>query len=168
MLGHIRMPSEVLDRENYAHVDNNRVLRVAETPVSTFSIDVDTGAYSNVRRMLNEGRMPLKDAVRVEELINYFSYNYPLPEHTKTPFQVTTEVGPTPWNKNTHLLHIGINGFNDAQKTLPPTNLVFLVDVSGSMQSPGKLGLLKSSLKLLTNHLREQDNISIAVYAGVE
>jgi len=166
MLNTIRRPSEPIDRENYAPIDSNQVIRVAQTPVSTFSIDVDTGAYSNVRRMLNEGRMPLKDAVRVEELINYFSYNYPVPKNNKIPFQVTTEVGPAPWNKNTHLLHIGIKGFDATQKTLPPSNLVFLVDVSGSMQSPDKLGLLKSSLKLLTKQLRKQDNISLAVYAG--
>lgn len=166
MLQSIRAPSEPIDRENYAQFDDNSIKLVSESPVSTFSIDVDTGAYSNVRRMLNEGRMPREDAVRVEEMINYFSYNYPVPENNTTPFRVITEVGPTPWNKNTHLLHIGIKGFDSADEALPPANLVFLLDVSGSMQSEKKLGLLKSSLKLLTGKLREQDRISIVVYAG--
>ncbi len=166
MLQSIRAPSEPLDRENYAQFDDNSVKLVAESPVSTFSIDVDTGAYSNVRRMLNEGRMPREDAVRVEEMINYFSYNYPAPEDDTTPFRVTTEVGPSPWNKDTHLVHIGIKGFDSSHESLPAANLVFLLDVSGSMQSEKKLGLLKSSLKLLTGKLREQDRISIVVYAG--
>jgi len=166
VLQSIRPDSEELDRENYAHFDDAGVRRVAENPVSTFSIDVDTGAYSNVRRMLNTGRLPTRDAVRVEELINYFSYDYPAPKSSRLPFAVYTEVGPAPWNTNSHLLHIGIRGFDAAREQLPPSNLVFLVDVSGSMQSPDKLGLLKSALKLLTKQLRENDKISIVVYAG--
>lgn len=162
----IRDASEPLDRENYAHVENNRVIRVAENPVSTFSIDVDTGSYSNVRRILNQGRLPVKDAVRVEELVNYFSYNYPLPDNNNQPFRVTTEVGPTPWNTNSKLLHVGIKGFDIDKKNLPASNLVFLLDVSGSMMSDDKLGLLKSSLKLLSKQLRPEDRISIVVYAG--
>ena len=162
----IRAPSEPIDRENYQHFDDNRIKLVAEAPVSTFSIDVDTGSYSNVRRMINNGQLPREDAVRVEELINYFSYDYPMPDNTETPFAVTTEVGVTPWNPDTHLLHIGIKGFDVKQDKLPASNLVFLVDVSGSMKSPNKLGLLKSALKLLSKQMRAEDRISIVVYAG--
>jgi len=152
------------NRENYAHFDDNPLKRVSEHPVSTFSIDVDTGSYSNVRRMLNSGQLPQQDAVRVEEMINYFSYDYPLPDSIDPPFKVTTEIAPTPWNKKTHLLHIGIKGYNIPKDNLPPSNLVFLVDVSGSMQ--GELALLKSSLKMLTQQLTTKDKVSLVVYAG--
>ncbi len=162
----IRPPSEPLDRERYAHYDDNPVKRVAEAPVSTFSIDVDTGAYSNVRRMVNAGRLPVQDAVRVEELINYFSYDYPSPQQGEVPFRVTTELGPSPWNPHTHLLHVGIKGYEPPRAELPPANLVFLVDVSGSMRSPDKLGLLKSAMKLLVRQLRAEDRVSLVVYAG--
>ncbi len=155
-----------IDRENYAHFQDNPIKRVQENPVSTFSIDVDTGAYANVRRILNSGRLPQHDAVRVEEMINYFTYDYPLPDSLDPPFRVTTEVGPTPWNPKTRLLHIGIKGYNIPKDKLPPANLVFLIDVSGSMDSPDKLGLLKSSLKLLTKQLSAKDKVSIVVYAG--
>lgn len=155
-----------IDRENYAHFKDNPIKRVPENPVSTLSIDVDTGAYANVRRILNNGRLPQHDAVRVEEMINYFSYDYPLPDNLDPPFRVTTEVAPTPWNQKTHLLHIGIKGYNIPKDKLPPANLVFLVDVSGSMESPDKLGLLKSALKLLTKQLSTKDKVSIVVYAG--
>jgi len=155
-----------IDRENYAHFDDNPIKRVKDNPVSTLSIDVDTGAYANVRRVLNSGRLPQHDAVRVEEMINYFTYDYPLPEALDPPFRVTTEVAPTPWNKKTNLLHIGIKGYNIPKDKLPPANLVFLADVSGSMNSPDKLGLLKSALKLLTKQLSEKDKVSIVVYAG--
>ena len=165
-LNAIRLPSEKLDRENYAHFDDNPVKRVAEHPVSTFSIDVDTGSYANIRRLLNAGRLPRRDAVRSEELINYFSYHYPLPSDLSTPFAVYREIAPTPWNRNTYLLHIGIKGYDVAREKLPAANLVFLVDVSGSMNSPDKLGLLKSSLKLLTRRLTEKDRVSLVVYAG--
>ena len=127
----LRAPSEPVNRENYAHFDDNSVKLVAEAPVSTFSIDVDTGAYSNVRRMLNNGQLPVEDAVRVEELINYFSYDYPLPKNSKQPFAVTTEIGVSPWNPATHILHIGIKGYDVSRAALPASNLVFLVDVSG-------------------------------------
>ncbi|MDQ6958213.1 MAG: VWA domain-containing protein [Mariprofundaceae bacterium] len=162
----IRLPSEPLDRENYAHVDTSPVKLVNEHPVSTFSIDVDTGAYANVRRFLNQGRIPPKDAVRIEEMINYFSYHYPAPENTKQPFRVIMELAPTPWNPKTRLLHIGIQGYKLQRNELPPANLVFLLDVSGSMQSPNKLGLLKSALKLLAGQMGKKDRISIVVYAG--
>ena len=162
----IRLPSEPVDRENYAHFDDNPVKRVAEYPVSTFSIDVDTGSYANIRRMLNAGQLPRKDAIRSEELINYFSYDYPLPSDLSRPFSVYKEIAPTPWNKDTYLLHIGIKGYHVAEEKLPSANLVFLVDVCGSMNSPDKLGLLKSSLKLLTKRLTAKDRVSLVVYAG--
>ena len=162
----IRAPAEQVNRENYNHFDDNQVKLVAEAPVSTFSIDVDTGSYSNVRRMINAGNLPREDAVRVEELINYFAYDYPLPENKQTPFSITTEVGVTPWNPETRLMHVGIKGYDLSEKELPASNLVFLVDVSGSMNSPNKLGLLKSALKLLSRKMRTEDKISIVVYAG--
>ena len=162
----IRPPGEPLDRENYNHFDDNQIKLVAEAPVSTFSIDVDTGSYSNVRRMINGGNLPREDAVRVEELINYFAYDYPQPEDSNVPFSVTTETSVTPWNPDTRLMHIGIKGYDIADKDLPASNLVFLVDVSGSMNSPDKLGLLKSALKLLSKQMRTEDRISIVVYAG--
>jgi len=165
-LDSLRAPSEPVDRENYAHYDDNGVMLVAETPVSTFSIDVDTGSYSNVRRMLNNGQLPVGDAVRVEELVNYFSYDYPLPESSARPFSVTTEIGVTPWNPDTRILHIGIKGYDMDKQSLPASNLVFLVDVSGSMKAPDKLGLLKSALKLLSKQMRSDDRVSIVVYAG--
>ena len=161
-----RPPSEEVNRENYEHFDNNPVLRVAENPVSTFSIDVDTGSYTNVRRMLHQGQWPVKDAVRVEEFINYFNYDYPTPKSPEHPFNTITEIGPNPWNPNTYLLHIGIKAYDVAQEQLPPSNLVFLVDVSGSMHSPDKLPLLVNSLKLLVNKMRDQDQLSLVVYAG--
>ncbi|MGD8937114.1 MAG: VWA domain-containing protein [Thiogranum sp.] len=165
-LADLRAPSEPVDRERYAHFTDSPLQRVAEQPFSTFSIDVDTGAYSNVRRMLNAGRRPVRDAVRTEELINYFSYDYPRPTNRNRPFSITTEVGPTPWNPDTRLLHIGIQGYEVPRDQLPPANLVFLVDVSGSMQSPDKLELLKSALRLLVGELNADDRISLAVYAG--
>jgi Ca-activated chloride channel family protein len=165
-LTQIRAPSEPTDRENYAHFDDNPVKRVSEHPVSTFSIDVDTGSYTNVRRMLNYGQLPPHDAVRVEEMINYFAYDYPLPDSLDPPFKVTTEIAPTPWNQKTHLLHLGIKGYSIPKDKLPPANLVFLVDVSGSMQSRNKLDLLKSTLKLLTQQLTAKDKVSLVVYAG--
>jgi Ca-activated chloride channel family protein len=160
------LPGEPTERENYAHFDNSPVQRVIEHPVSTFSIDVDTGSYANVRRFLHSGVLPVRDAVRVEELINYFSYDYPAPDTPATPFRVTIEVGPTPWNPDTRLLQIGIKGYEPPQQELPPANLVFLIDVSGSMSSPDKLELVKSALLLLARQLRASDRLSIVVYAG--
>jgi Ca-activated chloride channel family protein len=162
----IRIPSEPLNRENYAQFNDNPLQRVVEAPFSTFSIDVDTGAYSNLRRLLNAGSKPARDAVRTEELINYFSYDYPRPQDRARPFSISTEVGPTPWNTSTRLLHIGIQGYEVPASNLPAANLVFLVDVSGSMQAANKLELLKSSLKLLLRRLDARDRISIVVYAG--
>ncbi|MFQ5658927.1 MAG: von Willebrand factor type A domain-containing protein [Gammaproteobacteria bacterium] len=165
-LDSIRMAAGPVDRENYAHFDDNAIRRVLEHPVSTFSIDVDTGAYANVRRMLSAGQLPAQDAVRAEELINYFSYEYPVSADKSVPFSLHKEMAPTPWNPDTYLLHIGIKGYELPQEQLPPANLVFLIDVSGSMQSANKLKLLKTSLKLLTRHLGRDDSVSIVVYAG--
>ncbi|MDQ5909635.1 MAG: Ca-activated chloride channel [Pseudomonadota bacterium] len=162
----LRAPGEPTDREQYAHQEENPVKRVTEQPVSTFSIDVDTGSYANVRRFLNEGRLPPRDAVRVEEMINYFDYDYPLPDGQKPPFRVSTELAPTPWNPKTRLLAIGVKGYEVPKTRLPPANLVFLIDVSGSMNAPDKLGLLKPALKLLVRQLRPEDKVAIAVYAG--
>ncbi|MBI3799948.1 MAG: von Willebrand factor type A domain-containing protein [Deltaproteobacteria bacterium] len=161
-----RLPREAENRERYASITANPIQRVAEQPVSTFSIDVDTGAYANVRRFLHSGTLPVRDAVRVEELINYFSYDYPPPDTAATPFRLTSESAPTPWNPNTVLLLLGLKGSVVPQPELPPANLVFLVDVSGSMQSPDKLDLVKSALLLLCRQLRGSDRISLVVYAG--
>ena len=162
----VTMPLSESNRENYNHFEDNGVQITKQNPVSTFSIDVDTGAYSNMRRMLNQGIMPAKDSIRVEELINYFSYQYALPDNKEQPFSINTEMAPSPWNNQAKLLHIGIQGFKAENKTLPASNLTFLIDVSGSMNSPSKLGLLKSSFKLMANNMRAQDRISIVAYAG--
>ena len=152
--------------EKYAERDDNPVQRVAEQPVSTFSIDVDTGSYSNVRRMIRQGVRPPGDAVRAEEFINYFDYGHPGPASLATPFRATTEVAPAPWNAKRQLLMVGIKGFDVPKAQLPPANLVFLLDTSGSMNSPDKLPLLKQAFAELTRQLRAQDRVSIVVYAG--
>ncbi len=155
-----------LDREAYSHFDNNPIHLVSESPVSTFSIDVDTASYSNIRRIIAQGSMPRADAVRVEEMINYFSYGYPNTGSTDDPFSVYTEIGPSPWHPNRHLLHVGIKGHEIPEADLPPANLVFLIDVSGSMQSADKLALLKTSMKMLIRRLSHADRVAIVVYAG--
>lgn len=152
-------------REQYQNLPDNPVHRVAETPVSTFSVDVDTGSYANVRRFLNQGSLPPEGAVRPEEMVNYFPYNYALPTDG-SPFGVTTEVATTPWNPHTQLLRIGIKASDRAVADLAPANLVFLVDVSGSMDRREGLPLVKSTLKLLVDQLRDQDRVSLVVYAG--
>jgi len=152
--------------EKYAPRDDNPVQRASEQPVSTFSIDVDTGSYSNVRRMLRQGQRPPADAVRAEEFINYFDYGHPAPAGRDVPFRVTTELAPAPWNAQRQLLMIGIKGYDVPKATLPPSNLVFLIDTSGSMDSPDKLPLLKQAFALLVPQLRAQDRVSIVVYAG--
>ena len=151
------------DREPYATIDDNKVMLTRESPVSTLSVDVDTGSYSVVRRYINGGRLPPKNSVRTEELINYFNYHYPRPESRKQPIQLYTEVAPTPWNSNTKLLHVGAQGFLPQKR--PAANLVFLLDVSGSMHSANKLPLLKASFKLLVNNLPAADRVSIVTYA---
>lgn len=152
-------------REQYQALADNSTHSVAEAPVSTFSADVDTGAYANVRRLLNQGRLPPEGAVRLEEMVNYFPYHYALPSDG-SPFGVTTELAATPWNPHTRLLRIGIKASDRSVAELAPANLVFLVDVSGSMDRREGLPLVKSTLKLLVDQLREQDRVSLVVYAG--
>jgi Ca-activated chloride channel family protein len=154
------------ERDRFEKTDPNPLKLVAEEPVSTFSVDVDTASYSFVRRALNEGRLPQKDAVRVEELINYFDYNYPLPEDASQPFKPTVNVFTTPWNPKTKLLHIGIKGHDVIPAEKPASNLVFLLDVSGSMHSEDKLPLLKKAFRLLVDQLDAKDTVSIVTYAG--
>ncbi|MDM9583625.1 MULTISPECIES: VWA domain-containing protein [unclassified Nostoc] len=151
--------------ENYNRIEDNPFHRVGNDPLSTFSIDVDTASYSNVRRFITQGELPPKDAVRIEELINYFTYNYPQPKGDR-PFSVTTEVAAAPWNPRHKLVQVGLQGKRLESKTLPPSNLVFLIDVSGSMDDPNKLPLVQQSLKLLVNQLRPEDRVSLVVYAG--
>ncbi len=152
--------------ERYAELDDNPVRLAAEDPVSTFSVDVDTGSYSNVRRMLRQGVRPPADAVRAEEFINYFDYGHAAPTSPGVPFRATTELAPAPWNPKRHLLMIGIKGYDVAKAQLPPANLVFLLDTSGSMDAPDKLPLLKQSFAALVSQLRAQDRVSIVAYAG--
>ncbi|WP_434607445.1 vWA domain-containing protein [Pseudomonas sp. R1-7] len=152
-------------REQYEKLPDNPIHSVAETPVSTFSVDVDTGSYANVRRFLNQGSLPPEGAVRLEEMVNYFPYSYALPT-AGSPFGVITEVAPSPWNPHTRLLRIGIKASDRAVADLAPANLVFLVDVSGSMDRREGLPLVKSTLKLLVDQLRDQDRVSLVVYAG--
>ena len=151
--------------EEYKNRADNSFQDVLSTPLSTFSIDVDTAAYSNMRRFINTGALPPIDAVRTEELLNYFTYNYPQPTDGN-PFSVNTEVGDCPWSPGHKLMLLGIQGQQIKTEQLPPTNLVFLIDVSGSMASPDKLPLLKTAFKLLVRQLREQDTVAIVVYAG--
>lgn len=154
------------DRETYRDVEPNPVKVAATEPVSTFSADVDTASYSVVRRFLNDGRLPPSDAVRVEEMVNYFDYSYAVPNDRAKPFQPTVAVYPTPWNPATEIVHIGIQGYGLPQGERPPVNLVLLLDVSGSMEDPDKLPLLQKSLSMLTKEMTAHDRISIVVYAG--
>lgn len=151
--------------ESYKEIEENTFKMLKSSPLSTFSIDVDKAGYSNVRRMINNGQKIPKDAVKIEEMINYFNYDYPQPQG-KHPFSIHTEVNTTPWNKNSKLIKIGLQGKNIPLDDIPPSNLVFLIDVSGSMNSQNKLPLLKSAFKLLVNQLRDEDKISIVTYAG--
>lgn len=155
----------VHNTEEYDAIRENIFQGALKSPLSTFSIDVDAAAYSNVRRFLNNGQAPPIDAVRIEEMINYFNYDYTQPDKTD-PFSINTELSTTPWNEEHKLVHIGLQGRKIPTENLPPSNLVFLIDVSGSMNSPNKLPLLKSAFKLLVDELRPQDNVAIVVYAG--
>jgi Ca-activated chloride channel family protein len=151
--------------EAYSRVVDNQFVSPRTSPLSTFSVDVDTASYSNVRRFLEQGALPPADAVRIEELVNYFSYDYPDPQGQE-PFSVTTELSAAPWNPEHRLLLVGVQGKRIAQQALPPRNLVFLVDVSGSMNEPNKLPLLKYALRELVNSLDGKDRVSLVVYAG--
>ncbi len=151
--------------EGYDYINENTFRKAAENPLSTFSIDVDGASYSNVRRMLHAGQIPAAGAVRVEEMINYFQYDYPQPKKD-VPFSFVTEINDCPWNSQNKLVLIGMQGKKIAAEDLPAANLVFLIDVSGSMSDANKLPLVKASLKMLTDQLRDQDKVSIVVYAG--
>ena len=161
-----RRPDSAQGRDRFARFEPNPVKVVAEEPVSTFSIDVDTASYSFLRASLNEGHLPEKDAVRIEELVNYFPYEYAPPETRGTPFATHVSVMPAPWNDAAQLMHIGIKGYVPERTAVPRANLVFLIDTSGSMDAPNKLPLLVSSFKLLLNALVPEDRIAIVAYAG--
>lgn len=154
-----------VSRERYAHIQENPFHRVSSDPLSTFSIDVDTASYANVRRFLRDGELPPPGAVRVEELVNYFRFDYPEPTGA-TPFSVTTEVATCPWNPRHHLALIGLRGRAVPRGEAPARNLVFLVDVSGSMQDPDKLPLVQQGLRLLAERLTKDDRVAMVVYAG--
>lgn len=162
---HHNFSSPQFNTEGYDAITENRFLETSNNPLSTFSIDVDGASYSNVRRFLNSGQLPPAGSVRVEELINYFHYNYPQPRNGD-PFSINTEAGMCPWNPEHRLVMIGLQGKKIPTTNLPPSNLVFLIDVSGSMMDENKLPLVKASMKLLTEQLREEDRVSIVVYAG--
>lgn len=151
--------------EEYKYNQDNKYQSVVSAPVSTFSIDVDTASYSNMRRFINAGQMPPPDAIRTEELLNYFLYDYPQPTGSE-PFSLTSEVSACPWNPSHQLVMIGLQAKHLKDEELPPANLVFLIDVSGSMNEPNKLPLLKAAFKLLTQQLRDNDKVAIVVYAG--
>jgi Ca-activated chloride channel family protein len=157
--------SAPFNTEGYDLVEDNAFRSAQRDPLSTFSVDVDTASYANVRRFLNAGQLPPKDAVRIEEMINYFSYDYPEPEGA-APFSVTTEVGDCPWRPAHRLVLIGLQGRRLADAQMPPRNLVFLIDVSGSMDDPAKLPLVQASLQLLVEQLTARDRVAIVVYAG--
>ena len=156
---------EPMNTENYAVIEESRFLPAGANPRSTFSIDVDAASYTNVRRFLTSGQQPPKDAVRIEELLNYFRYDYPEPDGEDR-FSVTTNLAVTPWAPEHRLLRIGIKGRSLRTESVPPSNLVFLIDVSGSMQPPNKLPLVKQAFRLLVQELRTQDRVAIVVYAG--
>lgn len=153
------------NREGYDNITENRFLKATDNPLSTFSIDVDGAAYSNVRRFINNSQLPPAGAIRIEEMVNYFKYEYPQPVKDE-PFSINTEISDAPWNKDHKLVLIGLQGKKIPTENLPPSNLVFLIDVSGSMYGPERLPLVKSSMKMLVDQLRQQDRISMVVYAG--
>ncbi len=153
------------DTEEYGSFRENRFFSASDEPLSTFSLDVDAASYGNIRRMINNGQIPEKDAVRIEEMINYFSYDYPQPAGGH-PVNILTETTACPWNPQNQLVRIGVKAREIPSENLPASNFVFLLDVSGSMDAPNKLPLVKSSLKLLLNNLREKDRVAVVVYAG--
>lgn len=153
------------NREGYDKITENRFLKATDNPLSTFSIDVDGAAYSNIRRFINRSQLPPSGAIRIEEMVNYFKYEYPQPVKDE-PFSINTEISDAPWNKDHKLVLIGLQGKKIPTENLPASNLVFLIDVSGSMYGPERLPLVKSSMKMLVDQLRQQDKISMVVYAG--
>lgn len=158
-------PARRFNTEDYSRIYENEFLEARNNPLSTFSIDVDSASYANVRRFIMQNTLPPKDAVRIEEMINYFRYDYPQPDDGHA-FSITTEAAPCPWNPEHTLVMIGLQGQQMAVSNLPPNNLVFLIDVSGSMDEPNKLPLVKAALRLLVNELRPQDRVALVVYAG--
>lgn len=154
------------NRDNYLESPSNGVKQVSQSPLSTFSIDVDTGSYANVRSYLNMGNRPAKDAIREEAFINYFDYQYAVPNSREHPFSISTEVAPAPWSEKHQLLRVALQGYDIPASERKPSNLVFLVDVSGSMSQPNKLPLLVQSLTMLTKELSEKDSVSLVTYAG--
>jgi Ca-activated chloride channel family protein len=156
---------ENFNTEDYDNIVENKFLTATQNPLSTFSIDVDEAAYSNIRRYLENGTMPPAGAVRIEEMINYFDYEYNKPQN-EDPFTINTEIAACPWNQQHKLVHIGLQGKEVAIENLPSSNFVFLVDVSGSMDQPNKLPLVQASLNMLVDRLRENDKVAIVVYAG--
>lgn len=163
--GYYDQNQDNFNTEDYDFITENRFLKVTDNPLSTFSIDVDAASYSNVRRYLNAGQLPPAGAVRIEEMINYFHYEYPAPTNNE-PFSVNTEISDCPWNKDNKLVLVGLQGKKIPTENLPASNLVFLIDVSGSMQDPMKLPLVKASMKMLVDQLREEDRVAMVVYAG--
>jgi len=153
------------DTERYPDATPNPVRRVAEEPVSTFSIDVDTASYSNVRRFIEEGRLPPPDAVRVEEMVNFFDYGYARPRSAAEPFAITTAVADSPWSEGRQIVHVALQGYELPERQRRPLNLTFLVDVSGSMGSPDKLELAQKSMNLIIDRLRPQDTAAVTYYA---
>ena len=159
-------PANAADTERYEHAIPNPIHLAAQEPVSTFSIDVDTASYTNVRRFLREGRLPPQDAVRIEELINYFDYDYTPPNQREEPFSTMISVAPSPWAEGRQLVHIGLQGYDIERAERPPLNLVLLIDVSGSMNDRNKLPLALEGFRMLAEQLTENDHVSIVVYAG--
>ena len=162
----IAPPAIEQNRDQFAGAETNPVRSVATEPVSTFSIDVDTASYSFVRRSLNAGRFPPRDAVRVEEMVNYFPYDYARPDSADAPFRASVQVFPSPWNANNQLVHIGLKGYDLKSAERPRANLVFLVDISGSMAPGDRLPLLKNAFRMLLDNLRPEDTVAIVTYAA--
>ena len=156
---------DAVNAEEYGQIQENGFNSVSDAPLSTFSIDVDAASYSNMRRFINKGELPPVDAIRTEELVNYFSYDYPKPTGSD-PVKITMEAGACPWNADHRLVRIGLKAREIPTDNLPASNLVFLIDVSGSMWGANRLDLVKSSLKLLVNNLRDKDKVAIVTYAG--
>ncbi len=161
----IGINSSQMNLESYNNIEENGFINCVNDSLSTFSIDVDTASYSNIRRFIKNDSLPPVGAIRLEEMINYFSYNYPAPQGEQ-PLTISTEAGPSPYNNDYSLIKIGIKAKDINREELPPSNLVFLIDVSGSMNSPGKLPLLKKAMRLLVDNLSERDRVAIVTYAG--
>ncbi|MDR2954834.1 MAG: VWA domain-containing protein, partial [Prevotella sp.] len=158
-------PSESAYGEKYKEYDENPFLEVKENPISTFSVDADGAAYANMRRYVNLGQLPPKQSVRIEEFINYFTFNYPEPTDDES-ISLNSEVATCPWNTEHLLMRVGIKGKTIEEQQLPPSNYVFLIDVSGSMDSPDKIGILKAGFKTMVDNIRNEDKIAIVTYAG--